>query len=60
MDKNVIKIFILGFLWVLAGIIKNLYTGEEGAGTLILAIGLLIESVALLLFFWKKIKKNKI
>ncbi len=58
MDKNVIKIFILGFLWVIAGIVKNLYTKEEGSGTLMLAIGLSIESIALLLFFWKKIKRK--
>lgn len=58
MDKNIVKIFILGFLWVIAGIATNLYKKEEGAGTLVLAIGLLIESVALLLFFWKKIKKR--
>lgn len=58
MDKNVVKIFILGFLWVIAGIATNLYKQEEGAGTLILAIGLSIESVALLLFFWKKINKK--
>jgi hypothetical protein len=58
MDKNVVKIFILGFVWVLVGIGTNLYKNEEGAGTLTLAIGLSIESVALLLFFWKKINKK--
>lgn len=58
MDKNVVKIFLLGFLWVMAGIVINLYKKEEGAGTLTLAIGLSIESVALLLYFWKKIKKK--
>ena len=58
MDKNIVKIFILGFLWVLVGIGVNLYKKEEGAGTITLAIGLCIESVALLLFCWKKIQKK--
>ncbi len=58
LKNNTVKIFILGFLWVLAGIIINLYKQEEGAGTLVLAIGLSIESVALLLYFWGKIKEK--
>lgn len=56
LKNNIVKIFILGFLWVVAGIIINLFKQEEGAGILVLAIGLLIESVALLMFFWRKIK----
>lgn len=58
MDKNVVRIFILGFIWVIAGIIINQTKNEEGAGILSLAIGLSIESVALILFFWKKIKNK--
>lgn len=56
LKNNIVKIFILGFLWVVAGIVINLYKQEEDAGILVLAIGLLIESVALLMFFWGKIK----
>ena len=59
MDKNVVRIFILGFIWVAAGIIINLTKKEEGAGILSLAIGLSIESVALILFFWNKIKNKQ-
>jgi hypothetical protein len=58
MDKNIIRIFILGFIWVVAGIIINQTKNEEGAGILSLAIGLSIESIALILFFWKKINNK--
>ncbi|MEI6864596.1 hypothetical protein [Flavicella sp.] len=58
MDKNIIRIFILGFIWVATGIIINLTKKEDGAGILALAIGLSIESVALILFFWRKIKNK--
>ncbi len=58
MNKNVLKIFLLGFIWVIAGIAINIYKDEENAGSLVLAIGLLIESLALVLFFWKKIKQK--
>ena len=59
MDKNVIRVFILGFIWVATGIVINLTKEEEGAGILALAIGLSIESVALIMFFWKKIKNKQ-
>lgn len=59
MDKTVVRIFILGFIWVAAGIITNLIQEEDGAGVLALAIGLSIESVALIVFFWKKIKTKQ-
>ena len=58
MDKNIIRIFILGFIWVIAGIVSFSLKQDEKAGILLLAIGLVIESVALLLFFWKKIKQK--
>ncbi|MGB2128281.1 MAG: hypothetical protein ACPHXR_02275 [Flavicella sp.] len=58
MKSNVVKIFILGFVWVIAGITINLVKDEKDAGTLPLAIGLTIESVALLIYFWRKIKGN--
>ena len=59
MDKNVVRVFILGFIWIDTGIIINLTKKEEGAGMLALAIGLSIESIALILFFWKKIKNKQ-
>lgn len=59
MDKNVVRVFILGFIWVATGIITNLTKKEEGAGMLALAIGLSIESIALIMFFWKKIKNKQ-
>ncbi|WP_166461212.1 hypothetical protein [Flavicella sediminum] len=58
MDKNVIRIFILGFIWVIAGIVMSVSKENSGNGSLLLAIGLSIESVALMLFFWKKINKK--
>jgi len=58
MNKNIIRIFILGFIWVVTGIIINLSQDTEDAGILALAIGLSIESIALILFFWKKIKNK--
>ncbi|MFC2109628.1 hypothetical protein ACFLSU_03555 [Bacteroidota bacterium] len=57
MDKNVIRIFILGFIWVIAGIVSSVLE-ESGNGSLLLAIGLSIESIALMLYFWKKIKNK--
>tara|TARA_B100000767_G_C19464506_1_gene409442 strand:- start:288 stop:467 length:180 start_codon:yes stop_codon:yes gene_type:complete len=56
MKNNVVKIFILGFIWVIAGIVIHLVKEEKDAGALPLTIGLTIESVALLSYFWKKIK----
>jgi Kef-type K+ transport system membrane component KefB len=58
MDKNVIRIFILGFIWVMAGIFSFTIKKDEQSGTLLLAIGLVIESVALLVFIWKKMKQK--
>ena len=58
MDKSINRIFILGFIWVVTGIIINQTKNEEGAGVLMLAIGLSIETIALILFFWKKIKNK--
>ncbi|WP_152287530.1 TRADD-N-associated membrane domain-containing protein [Flavicella marina] len=59
MDKKIVRIFIIGFIWVTTGIIINLTKNEDGAGIMVLAVGLLIESIALLLFFWKKIKNKQ-
>lgn len=58
MDKSVKRIFILGFIWVVAGMVSFATKQDPNASTLLLAIGLVIESVAFLLFFWKKINQK--
>jgi|GEM_PF-2952234 len=56
MDKNSLKIAMLGMAWVLIG--SGLLFFEKEEGTLVVAIGLTLESVAMLVFIWKKIKRN--
>lgn len=56
MDKNSLKIAMLGMAWVLVG--SGLLFFEKDEGTLVVAIGLTLESVAMLVFIWKKIKRN--
>lgn len=56
MDKNSLKIALLGMAWVLVG--SGLLFFEKEEGTLVVAIGLTLESVAMLVFIWKKIKRN--
>lgn len=56
MDKNSLKIAMLGMAWVLIG--SGLLFFEKEEGTLVVAIGLTLESVAMLVFIWKKIKLN--
>jgi len=56
MDKNSLKIAMLGMAWVLVG--SGLLFFEKEEGTLVVAIGLTLESVAMLVFIWKKIKRN--
>jgi hypothetical protein len=58
MDKITIRIFILGFIWVVAGIVTMAMQKNENDGLLFFAIGLVIESVALMRFFWMKMKKG--
>ena len=58
MDKSVKRIFILGFIWVVVGMVSFATEQDPKASTLLLAIGLVIESVAFLLFFWKKINQK--
>ena len=47
---------MLGMAWVLIG--SGLLFFEKEEGTLVVAIGLTLESVAMLVFIWKKIKRN--
>ncbi len=56
MDKNSLKIALLGMAWVLVG--SGLLFFEKEEGTLVVAVGLTLESVAMLVFIWKKIKRN--
>jgi hypothetical protein len=56
MDKNSFKIAMLGMAWVLVG--SGLLLFEKEEGTLVVAIGLTLESVAMLVFIWKKIKRT--
>ena len=56
LDKNSLKIAMLGMAWVLVG--SGLLFFEKEEGTLVVAIGLTLESVAMLVFIWKKIKRN--
>jgi hypothetical protein len=56
MDKNSLKIAMLGMAWVLVG--SGLLFFEKEEGTLVVAIGLTLESVAMLVFIWKKIKRT--
>jgi hypothetical protein len=56
MHKNSLKIAMLGMAWVLVG--SGLLLFEKEEGTLVVAIGLTLESVAMLVFIWKKIKRN--
>jgi hypothetical protein len=56
MDKNSFKIALLGMAWVLVG--SGLLLFEKEEGTLVVAVGLTLESVAMLVFIWKKIKRT--
>jgi hypothetical protein len=56
MDKNSFKIAMLGMAWVLVG--SGLLLFEKEEGTLVVAVGLTLESVAMLVFIWKKIKRT--
>jgi hypothetical protein len=56
MDKNSFKIALLGMAWVLVG--SGLLFFEKEEGTLVVAVGLTLESVAMLVFIWKKIKRT--
>ena len=53
--KRIISFFTFGVFLILAGAITKVLKWPQA--NLLLAIGLLFELVAVLLFIWKKIKK---
>jgi len=54
-SKNTISIFTFGLFLIVVGAISKLFDWEQA--NLIMAIGLLFELIAILLFIWNKIKK---
>jgi len=52
---NVISIFTFGIFLLVAGAISKLFDWEQA--NMVIAIGLLFELLAALLFSWNKIKK---
>ena len=54
-SRKVISLFTFGIFLILAGAISKLFDWEQA--NLVIAIGLLFELLAALLFSWNKIKK---
>ena len=54
-SKKIISLFTFGLFLIVAGAIAKLFDWEQS--NLIMAIGLLFELLAALLFSWNKIKK---
>lgn len=52
MLKKPLRIAWIGLIWIVAGTILS--GADSGMGTLAMAIGLCIGSLALMLHFWKK------
>lgn len=57
MDKKVISFFSFGFLLIVIGGIGKILKWEQAA--IVLATGLVFESIAILIYAWNKIKKNE-
>jgi len=55
-DKKIISVFTFGFLLILIGVIGRFINWEQSQ--IILAVGLVFETVAVLMFAWKKIKNK--
>ncbi|WP_299526941.1 gliding motility protein GldL [uncultured Lutibacter sp.] len=53
--KKVISLFTFGVFLILAGAISKFFNWSQS--NLIMAIGLVFEILAALLFIWKKLKK---
>ncbi len=53
--KQVISLFTFGIFLIIAGAIAKLFSWPQS--NLIMAIGLLFEILAVLLFIWKKLNK---
>lgn len=54
-SKKIISIFTFGIFLILVGAISKLFNWSQS--NLIMAIGLLFEIFAALLFIWKKLRK---
>ncbi len=57
MDKKILSFFTFGFLLIIIGSIGKILKWNQAS--IILATGLVFETLAFLLFAWKKIKKNE-
>ena len=57
MSKKVISFFTFGFLLIIVGAIGKILKWEQAS--VILATGLVFETLAILLLAWNKIKKNE-
>lgn len=57
MNKKVISFFSFGFLLIVIGSIGKILNWHQA--NVILATGLVFETVAILIFAWNKIKKNE-
>ncbi len=55
-DQKIISVFTFGFLLIVIGVIGRFV--NWGQSQIILAIGLVFETVAVLIFAWKKIKNK--
>lgn len=55
MSKRVISFFSFGVLLIIIGAIGKFFNWEQA--TIFLAIGLVFETMAILIFAWNKIKK---
>jgi hypothetical protein len=53
-DKRIISVFTFGFLLILVGVTGRFMNWAQAQ--IILATGLLFETVAVLMFAWNKIK----
>jgi hypothetical protein len=56
MDRKIISVFTFGFLLIIIGMIGHFM--NWGQAQIILATGLVFETVAVLMFAWNKIKKR--
>jgi len=54
-SKKVISFFTFGVFLILAGAISKIFDWEQA--NMVMAVGLLFELMATLLFIWNKIKK---
>ncbi len=57
MDKKILSFFTFGFLLIIVGSIGKILKWDQAS--VILATGLVFETLSILLFAWKKIKKNE-